>query len=72
MWADIITKPMQEKAFREMRAKLMDCAVDYTDDMMVKVTDSRYQKPTGYVQERVSFKQEGSSWKECVGRSERR
>jgi hypothetical protein len=29
MWADIMTKPLQGRAFRVMRAKLMNCDVDY-------------------------------------------
>ena len=51
---------MQGKAFREMRAKLLNCAVGYTDDMMVTATDKINQKPTEDVQAMVSFKQEGS------------
>ena len=31
MWADINTKPRQGKGFREFRAKLMNCPVDYED-----------------------------------------
>ena len=31
MWADIKTKPAQGKLFNELQAKLMNCAVDYTD-----------------------------------------
>ena len=69
MWADILTKPMQGKAFRKMRAKLMNYAVDYTDDMMVTVMDMVSQKPTEVMQATVSFLQEGSSPQECVGRS---
>jgi hypothetical protein len=29
MWADVLTKLLQGKAFREMQAKLMNCSVDY-------------------------------------------
>ncbi len=29
MWADVLTKPLQGKAFREMQAKLMNCNIDY-------------------------------------------
>ena len=68
MWTDIFTKPKQGKAFREIKAKLMKCAVNYTDDMMVTVTDSINQKPTENLQAMVSFKQEGSSPQECVER----
>jgi len=31
MWADIMTKPKQGKVFREMRAVLMNCHVNYID-----------------------------------------
>ena len=37
MWANILTKPMQQKAFRD---------VGYIDDMMVTVTDKLNQKLT--------------------------
>ena len=30
---------MLGKAFSKMRAKLMNCAIDYTDDMMVTLMD---------------------------------
>jgi hypothetical protein len=29
MWTDILAKPLQGKAFRVMRAKLMNCDEDY-------------------------------------------
>ena len=31
MWADMMTKPLQGTAFRVMRAKLMNCDVNYED-----------------------------------------
>ena len=69
MWADILTKLMQGRAFREMRAKWMNCAVNYTDDVMVTVTDKINQNPTEDIQAMMSFKQEGSSLQEFVGKS---
>ena len=33
MWADTLTKPKQGRSFREMRAVLMDCPVDYIDKL---------------------------------------
>ena len=33
MWADILTKPMQGRKFRDMRAFLQNCARDYDDDI---------------------------------------
>jgi hypothetical protein len=32
MWADILTKPLQGKAFRVMRSKLMNCSEDYMEN----------------------------------------
>ena len=51
-----------------MRAKLMNYDVDYTDDMMATVMDRINQKSTEVKQAMVSFKQEGSSPQDCVGR----
>ena len=31
MWADIMRKPIQGKAYRIMRAKLMNCEIDYKE-----------------------------------------
>ena len=31
MWADILTKPLQGKGFRVQRARLMNCAEDYSE-----------------------------------------
>ena len=33
MWADILTKPMQGRKFRDMRAFLQNCPRDYDDDI---------------------------------------
>ncbi len=32
MWADILTKPLQGMAFKQMRAELMNCLVEYEED----------------------------------------
>ena len=37
MWADVETKPLQGKAFRVMRAGLMNCGVDYDDEEAAKM-----------------------------------
>ena len=68
MWADILTKPMQGKASRKMQAKLMNCAVNYTYDMMATVMNRVNQKSTEVIQVMMSFKKEGSSLQKCVGR----
>ena len=38
MWADDVTKQMQGRAFREMRVKLMNFAVNDAEDMIDNVT----------------------------------
>ena len=37
MWADIMSKPLQGNAFREMRAVLMNCPVDYINELDVRL-----------------------------------
>jgi hypothetical protein len=37
MWADVLTKPLQGKAFRVMRSKLMNCAEDYVEECTKRV-----------------------------------
>ena len=37
MWADVLTKPLQGRAYRVMRSKLMNCPVDYVDECNKKV-----------------------------------
>ena len=32
MWADVLTKPLQGMAFKQMRAELMNCSVEYEED----------------------------------------
>ncbi len=32
MWADVLTKPLQGLKFRQMRAILMNCPIDYAED----------------------------------------
>jgi hypothetical protein len=41
MWADVLTKPLQGKAFRLMRSKLMNCSIDYEEH------DSEQEEETG-------------------------
>jgi hypothetical protein len=33
MWADVLTKPLQGSKFRTMRAFLMNCPLDYSQDL---------------------------------------
>ena len=32
IWADVLTKNLQRTAFKEMRAMLMNCTLDYAED----------------------------------------
>jgi len=32
MWADALTKPLQGMVFKQMRAELMNCSVEYEED----------------------------------------
>ena len=32
MWSDVLSKPLQGRAYCEMRSNLMNCPVDYDDD----------------------------------------
>jgi hypothetical protein len=36
MWADELTKPLQGRAFRLMRSKLMSCSMDYEDQEVLE------------------------------------
>ena len=61
MWADILTKPLQGKEFRKMRAQLMNCAMEYKDEeesVMNKRKTLIYQTSQQYAIQTVQ---------ECVG-----
>ena len=77
MWADILTKPLQGKAFRLMRSKLMNCSVDYEDQEVSeerspkivvanegKTKSSKPKPVTG----RVSCRAPTQTLQECVGK----
>ena len=38
MWSDVLTKPLSGRKFRELRAQLMNCPVDYDDEAERKLT----------------------------------
>ena len=40
MWADILTKPPQGRAFREFRAELMNCTVEYKEESTFEDVDN--------------------------------
>ena len=66
MWADILTKPLQGKAFRLMRSKLMNCEEDYFENEEPEKNKHARQKP---VVGRVSRAGSTQPLQECVGRS---
>ncbi len=46
MWADVLTKPLQGSKFRQMRAFLMNCPIDYAEDIQFLPSDNPSLNPT--------------------------
>ena len=46
MWADVLTKPLQGAKFRLMRAFLMNCPIDYSEDPVITPTSNPTLSPT--------------------------
>ena len=77
MWADVLTKPLQGRAFRLMRSKLMNCSVDYEDQEVPKEKspnvavankgNAKLSKPRP-VTGRVSCRAPTQTLQECVGK----
>ena len=65
MWADILTKPLQGKAFRVMRSKLMNCKEDYFESEETEKERAKGKPVVG----RVSRPGSTRPLQECVGRS---
>jgi len=65
MWADILTKPLQGKAFRVMRSKLMNCEDDYFENEEAEMELAKRKPVVG----RVSRPGSTQPLQECVGRS---
>ena len=40
MWADVLTKPLQDEKFQLMRAFLMNCPIDYSEDPVITPTSN--------------------------------
>jgi hypothetical protein len=40
MWADVLTKPLQGAKFRLMRAFLMNCPINYSEDLVITPTSN--------------------------------
>ena len=47
MWADVLTKPLQGLAFKQMRAQLMNCSVEYEEDEEQEITMPLKSLPEG-------------------------
>ena len=75
MWADVMTKPLQGKAFRVMRAELMNCEINY-EDPIEKKTLSEKKTISIYAPKSVTWKSHlASPFKtpqECVGQDRNR
>jgi hypothetical protein len=46
MWADVLTKPLQGSKFQQMRAFLMNCPIDYAEDIQFIPLDNPPLNPT--------------------------
>jgi hypothetical protein len=64
MWADILTKPLQGKAYRVMRSNLMNCDANYFENEEAGCKSTK-RKP---VIRRVSKHGSTQSLQECVAR----
>ena len=62
MWADVLTKPLQGMAFKQMQAELMNCSVEYEED-----EEKETQLHTKSLSERG--KVPSQTLQECVGDS---
>jgi hypothetical protein len=60
MWADILTKPLQEQKFRDMRAFLQNCSWDYNNNAELH-TDKLARRSMNQRVKTVA------STRECVG-----
>ena len=50
MWADKLTKPLQGMAFKQMRAELMNCSVEYEED-----EEQETLQPLGPLSKKMTF-----------------
>jgi hypothetical protein len=57
MWADVLTKPLQEQKFRDMGAFLQNCPWDYDDDIELNI-DQLAQKLMNQLVKTVASSQE--------------
>ncbi len=73
MWADILTKPLQGTAFRQMRAKLMNCKENYKEDKVAfehSMAKAARVRKTIPATRRVAKQGLTQTLQECVGGSQ--
>jgi hypothetical protein len=73
MWADVLTKPLQGKAFRVMQSKLMNCSEEYTDsetndENSTQAKDAEKRCKASPVAGRMSLRAPTQTLQECVKR----
>ncbi len=80
MWTDILTKPLQEMAFQTMQAELMNCLVNYKDELEEMTREERNGTRRGGKERSTNTSPKTVTWKsviaspfrtpqECVGHS---
>jgi hypothetical protein len=72
MWADMLTKPLQFKAFRAMQSKLMNCSEEYEDSKTndknnAQAKDAGKQCKASPVTGRMSLQAPTQTLLDCVG-----
>ena len=69
MWADVLSKPLQGIPFRTMRAKLMNCPVNYEEEK--EMNGSELTQPTELRRKTVTSESRKPAYakalRECVG-----
>jgi hypothetical protein len=72
MWADVLTKPLQGRAFKKMCAKLMNCEVNYKEEQARKGDKQQANAKVGIrkgtATGRVTKRGPTQPLQECVGR----
>ncbi len=64
MWVDVLTKPLQGMAFKKMRAQLINCAIEYQENEVRKISSA-----SGSLTGRGSRPSPFQTPQECVGQN---
>ncbi len=73
MWAGVLTKQLQGTAFRQMRAKLMNCKVNYEEDKVAfeqSIAKAKHARRAIPATGRVTKQGPTQMLQECVGGSQ--